>query len=119
ELASGPYGHWTAELSEPAAGTTYGFRVTGPWAPEFGLRLNPAKLLLDPYALAITGELQVNDAIHSYQMQDPDLIDDTDSAPYVPHSVYVPPLPASPNSPPRIPWDRTVMYETHVKGFTK
>ena len=118
-LTSGPYGHWTAELPEPAAGTTYGFRVTGPWEPEFGLRLNPAKLLLDPYALAITGELQVNDAIHSYQMQDPDLIDDTDSAPYVPHSVYVPPLAPSPNSPPRIPWDRTVIYETHVKGFTK
>ena len=119
DLAPGPYGHWVAELDEPKSGSTYGFRVTGPWEPEFGLRLNPAKLLLDPYALAFTGELQVNDAIHSYRMDDPDEIDDTDSAPYVPHSVYVPPLAATANARPRIPWDRTVIYETHVKGFTK
>ncbi len=119
DLTPGPYGHWTAGLPEPARGATYGFRVTGPWEPEYGLRLNPAKLLLDPYALAMTGELQVHDAIHSYQMHDPDLIDDTDSAPYVPHSVYVPPLAPVANHPPRVPWDRTVIYETHVRGFTK
>jgi hypothetical protein len=119
DLTPGPYGHWTGEFDEPSAGTTYGFRVSGPWEPQYGLRLNPAKLLLDPYALAMTGELIVNDAIHSYQMQDPDLIDDADSAPFVPHSVYVPPLEPTPNRPPRIPWDRTIIYETHVKGFTK
>ncbi len=119
DLRPGPYGHWTAELDEPSSGTTYGFRVTGPWEPQFGLRLNPAKLLLDPYALAMTGELQVNDAIHSYIMDDPDQMDDVDSAPFVPHSVYVPPLAPTSNNPPRIPWDRTVIYETHVKGFTK
>ncbi|HQR80080.1 MAG TPA: glycogen debranching enzyme GlgX, partial [Actinomycetota bacterium] len=75
DLTAGPYGHWTADLPEPAHGATYGFRVTGPWEPQFGLRLNPAKLLIDPYALAMTGELKVHDAIHSYQMHDPDIRD--------------------------------------------
>ena len=119
DLQPGPYGHWTATLNEPAAGTTYGFRVDGPWEPKYGLRLNPHKLLLDPYARAIAGELQVNDAIHSYVMDDPDSPDDVDSAPYVPHSVYVPPLSPTPNNSPKIPWQKTVVYETHVKGFTK
>ncbi|HPQ84879.1 MAG TPA: glycogen debranching enzyme GlgX, partial [Actinomycetota bacterium] len=59
ELEPGPYGHWIAELPEPEPGSTYGFRVSGPWEPEYGLRLNPAKLLMDPYALAVTGRLQV------------------------------------------------------------
>jgi glycogen operon protein len=119
ELTSGPYGHWVAELDEPAPGSRYGFRVSGPWEPQYGLRLNPAKLLMDPYALAVTGELTVHDAIHSYRMNDPDSPDDTDSAPYVPHGVYVPALEPTPNNPPRVPWDRTVIYETHVKGFTQ
>jgi glycogen operon protein len=119
ELQDGPYGHWIADLPEPQPGATYGFRVTGPWEPGYGLRLNPAKFLMDPYALAVTGELQVHDAIHSYRMDDPDTPDDVDSAPYVPHSVYTRALGPSENKPPRIPWDRTVIYELHVKGFTK
>ena len=119
ELQDGPYGHWIADLPEPQPGATYGFRVTGPWEPGYGLRLNPAKFLMDPYALAVTGELQVHDAIHSYRMDDPDTPDDVDSAPYVPHSVYTRALGPSENKPPRIPWDRTVIYELHVKGFTQ
>ncbi len=119
ELEPGPYGHWIAELPEPEPGSTYGFRVSGPWEPEYGLRLNPAKLLMDPYALAVTGQLQVHDAIHPYRMDDPDVPDDTDSAPYVPHGVYARALEPTPNRPPRVPWDRTVIYEMHVKGFTK
>ena len=119
ELTPGPYGHWTGDIPEPVSGSTYGFRVSGPWEPQYGLRLNPAKLLIDPYALSITGELQVNDAIHSYRMEQPGEIDPTDSAPYVPHSVYVPPPDVGRNRRPHVPWDRTVIYETHVKGFTK
>ena len=118
ELASGPYGHWIGELR----GTRAWEHLRVPRQPlGTGVRTaaEPGQAPHGPYALAVTGELQVHDAIHPYRMDDPDVPDDTDSAPYVPHGVYARTLEPSPNRPPRIPWDRTVIYEMHVKGFTK
>jgi isoamylase len=105
-------------------GTPYGYRVHGPYAPEQGHRFNPNKFLLDPYARAHTGELVWNDACYGYTIgsADEDLsFDERDSAKLMPKCVVVDPgfdWKGEPNRHP-IPWDHTIFYETHVKGFTK
>ena len=104
-------------------GQVYGYRVHGPHQPEQGHRFNPNKLLLDPYARAHIGELEWNPAIFGYQMESGDdtTFDERDSAPFVPKSVVVNPgfdWKGEPNRNP-VPWDHTILYETHVKGFTK
>ncbi len=110
-------------LPDVAPGTFYGYRVHGPYAPEEGHRFNPNKLLLDPYARAHAGELIWNPAIFGYQMETMDdlTFDERDSAPYVPKCVVVDPNFDWQGEPGRIktPWDRTIIYEAHVKGFTK
>lgn len=100
-------------------GTRYGFRVHGPWDPENGMRFNPNKLLLDPYALAIVGELRNNPAIFDYSIDDPSSMSTLDSRDFVPHSLIV----ASNfdwegDTPLQLPWNDTVIYEAHVKGLT-
>jgi glycogen operon protein len=101
----------------------YGFRVHGPYAPEAGHRFNPNKLLLDPYARAHTGELVWNPACFGYTIghKDEDLsFDERDSAKFMPKCVVVDPgfdWHGEPNRHP-VPWDRTIIYETHVRGFT-
>jgi len=101
----------------------YGYRVYGPYAPEEGHRFNPNKLLLDPYARGHTGELTWDPACFGYTIgaKDADLsFDERDSAPFMPKCVVVDPgfdWHGEPNRHP-VPWDRTIIYETHVRGFT-
>jgi len=114
---------WHGYVPEIGPGTIYGFRVHGPYRPEEGLRFNANKLLLDPYARAHIGELKWDPAVFGYQMESGDdlTFDERDSAPFVPKSVVVdrdfdwkrekvwkP-----------VPWDRAIIYETHVRGYTK
>ena len=102
-------------------GQRYGFRVHGPWDPARGLRCNPAKLLLDPYARAISGDVQLNPAVFPYPMGGDDLQrDDSDSAPYVPRSIVIDDMfDWEGDRLLRRPLHETVIYEVHVKGFTK
>jgi glycogen operon protein len=116
---------WHGYVPGLLPGQRYGFRVFGPWRPEEGLRCNPSKLLLDPYARAITGEVAYQPAIFGHVIA-PDGSATTDantedSAPWVPRSVVVDPRLKwpRPDSPPRHPLHRSVIYELHVKGFTK
>ncbi len=104
-------------------GTIYGYRVHGPYEPEQGHRFNPNKLLLDPYARGHFGELKWDPAVFGYQIESGEdtSFDERDSAPFMPKCVVV-----DPNfdwkGEPRgraVPWDRTVLYETHMRGFTK
>jgi glycogen operon protein len=94
--------------------------VFGPWAPEKGLRCNPSKLLVDPYAKAIEGAVKWNEAMFSYRFNDPDgQLNVEDSAPFVPKSVVISPYFDWGNDQlPRRPLHETVIYEVHVKGFT-
>ncbi len=104
-------------------GQFYGFRVHGPYEPKNGHRFNPHKLLLDPYAQAHAGELVWDPALFGYVMESGDdlTFDRRDSAPFVPKCVVVDPdfdwRGEAGRRP--VPWDRTIIYETHVKGFTK
>jgi glycogen operon protein len=101
-------------------GQRYGFRVYGPWDPANGHRCNPAKLLLDPYGKAVEGQVQWNDAVFGHQFEDPDKSNDADSAAFMPKSVVISPFfDWQYDRRPRTPWHRTIIYEMHVKGFTK
>ena len=112
---------WHVYLPDARPGLLYGYRVHGPHDPARGHRFNPAKLLIDPYARAIAGEVQWHEAIHGYRPDDPsgETPDARDSAPFVPKSVVVDPaFEWRGDRPPRTPWHHTVIYEAHVKGFT-
>ncbi len=102
-------------------GRRYGFRVHGPWAPEQGHWCNPSKLLLDPYAKAVDGAWQWNEAVFPYHFADPEHSrNDLDSAAWMPKSIVINPFfDWGADRRPNTPWHRTVVYETHVKGFTK
>jgi isoamylase len=110
-------------LPEVGPGTLYGFRVHGPYEPDHGHRFNPNKLLLDPYARAHAGDLTWNPAVFGYKMESGDdlTFDDRDSAAFVPKCVVVDSAFDWVGDADRtlVPWDRTIVYETHVKGFTK
>ena len=114
---------WHGYLPEVRPGTIYGYRVHGPYAPEAGHRFNPNKLLLDPYACAHIGELRWDPAIFGYQMQSMDdlTFDPRDSAPFMPKCIVVEPGFdwTGARSRQRIQWDNTIIYEMHVRGFTK
>lgn len=117
-------GVWHASLPGVRPGQLYGYRVYGQWDPRAGLRFNPRKLLVDPYARAITGSVEWHDAVYGYRQgggPDADLVADrTDSAPYVPKGVVVEPAFSwGDDRPPLTPWEDTVIYEVHVKGFTR
>ncbi|WP_321494789.1 glycogen debranching protein GlgX [uncultured Desulfobacter sp.] len=111
---------WHAYLPFVEPGQRYGFRIHGPWDPSRGLCCNPAKLLLDPYAKAMDGQVQWDEAVFPYPFDDgPGIRSDTDSAPFMPKSVvHQPHFDWSGDRSLRIPWHETVIYETHVKGFT-
>ena len=117
-------GIWHGYVPGVRPGQRYGLRVHGPYAPERGQRHNPAKLLLDPYARQITGRLVVHPAVYGYADGDPYGLqpDGRDSAPYVPTAVVTGP-PADGADPtanrPAVPWPDTVLYELHVRGFTR
>jgi len=113
---------WHIYLPEIRPGQQYGYRIHGPFLPQEGHRFNPAKLLLDPYAKALTGTIRWSDALFGYTIGHPeaDLSQDTrDSAPGLPKCVVVDPAFSwGDDALPRIPWHRTILYELHVKGFT-
>ena len=110
---------WHAYLPTVGPGQRYGYRVHGPWAPEHGQRCNPAKLLLDPYAKAIEGQVDWNPACFPYTFGDEDSRNDDDSAPFVPRSVVHNPFFDWGNDrPPDVELNESVIYEVHVKGFT-
>ncbi len=119
--------NWHCYLPGVGPGQRYGFRAHGAYDPETGKRFNAAKLLIDPYAKAIDGAVEWDVAnVLPYVPtggDDDDLtIDETDSAPAVPKSVVVDPAFDWEDDEwvrPRIPWNQTVIYEVHVKGFTK
>ncbi|WP_428394876.1 glycogen debranching protein GlgX [Lichenicoccus sp.] len=111
-------------LPDIGPGQRYGYRVHGPYAPKEGHRFNPNKLLLDPYARAHVGELTWDHAIFGYTIGhalDDLSYDERDSAPFVPKSVIVDADFDWRGQPQRnpIPWDQTVLYETHLRGYTK
>ncbi|MEO8218285.1 MAG: glycogen debranching protein GlgX [Acidobacteriota bacterium] len=111
---------WHAYLPDVAPGQRYGYRVYGPWDPARGLRCNPRKLLLDPYAKAVEGEVRWNEAVFPYRFDDPDgERNDDDSGPFMPKCVVISPFfDWSNDRHPRRPWHETIIYETHVKGLT-
>jgi glycogen operon protein len=110
-------------VPEVGPGTFYGYRAHGPYEPDAGHRFNPHKLLIDPYARAHAGRLQWNPAVFGYRMesQDDRTFDERDSAPFMPKSVIVDPNFDWKGEPARkhVPWDDTIIYELHVKGFTQ
>ncbi len=110
-------GLWHGFVPGIKAGQRYGLRADGRWEPYSGHRYNHAKLLLDPYARRIVGHL-VNATTEDFEvLRSTD--DERDSAPFVPRGVLLAPARHWPLAPrPRIPWENTVIYETHVKGLT-
>src|ERR1043165_7354317 len=114
---------WHAYLPEARPGQLYGYRVHGPYEPQSGHRFNPHKLLIDPYAKAIDGDVRWDDSVFGYSIGDAaaDLsFDERDSAAFVPKCVVVDPAFSwGHDARPHTPWHRTLIYELHVKGFTK
>ncbi|WP_239166178.1 alpha-amylase family glycosyl hydrolase, partial [Actinoplanes italicus] len=110
---------WHGYLPRVVPGQRYGYRVHGPYDPSRGLRCNPSKLLLDPYAKAIDGDYRWDQALFAYGFDDPDSRNDDDSAPFTPRSVVINPYFDWGNDRPlRKPFHQTVIYEAHVKGMT-
>jgi isoamylase len=105
-------GVWRGHVGGAGDGTRYGFRVHGPWDPAVGLRCNAAKLLLDPYARAIAGAVEWNAAVYGDN--------DADSAPFVPRSVVSDDaFDWAGDQPPATALADSIIYELHVKGFTR
>jgi isoamylase len=116
-------GHvWHGYLPGTGPGQLYGYRVHGPYKPEDGLRFNPAKLLIDPYAKAICGRVNWEAPVFGYQIGNKDVDvsrDDRDDAWGKPKCVVIDPsFNWEGDRPPRTPWNDTIIYEVHVKGFT-
>jgi glycogen operon protein len=111
---------WHGYLPGVSPGQRYGYRVHGPYNPAEGKRCNPHKLLIDPYAKAIEGQVTWGQPVFSYQFGYPDRRNNADSAPYVPRSVVVNPyFDWNLDRPPRTPYYETVIYEAHVRGLTR
>ncbi|HUP95177.1 MAG TPA: glycogen debranching protein GlgX [Burkholderiales bacterium] len=113
---------WHGYLPDARPGTVYAYRVHGPYAPEQGHRFNPNKLVIDPYAKALVGELRWSDELFGCQLggEKKDLtFDERDSAPFMPKCRVVDPaFTWGRERRPLIPWDRTIIYEAHVRGYT-
>lgn len=103
---------WHGHIAGVATGARYGLRAYGPAAPEAGHRFNPHKLLLDPYALAIDRRL----SLHSSMLADRE--PDSESAPHVAKAIVCAPDAGPRMTMPLVPWDRTVIYELQVRGFS-
>ena len=114
---------WHGYLPDIRPGALYGYRVYGPYEPAHGHRFNHHKLLLDPYAKALAGTIRWSDAHYGYRIGAPraDLsFDRRDNASGMPKCVVVDTaFTWADDRPPRVPWMKTVMYELHVRGFTK
>ncbi|MBP0590029.1 glycogen debranching protein GlgX [Paraburkholderia sp. LEh10] len=113
---------WHVHVAGLKPGTVYGYRVHGPHEPDAGHRFNPNKLLLDPYAKAHVGSLRWDPSLFGYTLETEDdlTFDERDSAPFMPKCQVVDQT-FNWTHPTRIrvPWDRTIVYETHVRGYTK
>jgi isoamylase len=114
---------WHAYLPDVQPGQVYGYRVHGPYEPLAGHRFNPNKVVLDPYAKAVARTVQWGDEMFGYRIGDPaeDLsFDERDNARLAPLAAVVDPaFTWGDDAPPRTPWHETVIYELHVKGFTR
>ncbi|GJD88319.1 Glycogen operon protein GlgX [Methylobacterium hispanicum] len=113
---------WHGYLPDARPGTIYGYRVHGPYEPENGHRFNPNKLLIDPYAKGLVGSITWNPALFGYKMEtgDDTTFDERDSAPYTRRSrVIDPAFTWGRHQKPHVPWEKTIVYEAHVKGLTK
>ena len=116
-------GIWHVYLPGIGPGQLYGYRVHGPYEPATGLRFNPSKLLLDPYAKAIGRPLQWADELFGYRIGDEQLDlsrDDRDSTPFAPLGVVIDAsFDWGDEKRPVVPWHETTIYEAHVRGLTK
>jgi len=111
---------WHCYLPDVQPGQRYGYRVHGPWDPQQGLRCNPNKLLLDPYAKATSGEIDWNQSLFSYNFGDPDSRNDDDSGEHMTHGVVINPyFDWEGDRPLGVPYNESVIYEAHVKGLTQ
>ena len=114
---------WHGYLPTARPGTVYGYRVHGPYEPDAGHRFNPNKLLIDPYAKQLVGELRWSPELFGYQLDHPDKdksFDGRDSAPYMLKCrVIDPAFTWGASRKPETSWARTIIYEMHVKGFTQ
>ncbi|MGN5734518.1 glycogen debranching protein GlgX [Arthrobacter psychrochitiniphilus] len=113
-------GHvWHCYLPEVQPGQQYGYRVHGPYSPAQGLRFDPNKLLMDPYAKSIHGQIDWDPSLFSYQFENPDARQEEDSAPHAMYSVVINPFFSwDGDRQLRIPYHESVIYEAHVKGLT-
>jgi glycogen operon protein len=113
-------GVWHGAIPDVPVGQRYGFRAGGPWEPGRGRRFNPEKLLLDPYATAISGAVEGHDELLAHDVEDPTSRSTVDSAPSVPRSIVThDEFDWQGDRPLRHRWRDTVIYELHVKGFTQ
>jgi isoamylase len=114
---------WHGYLPDLRPGTIYGYRVHGLYEPDSGHRFNPNKLLLDPYARGHFGDLKWHPAVFGYELESGDdtTFDERDSAPFMPKCVVVDPDFDWKGEPTRraVPWDQTIVYELHLRGYTK
>ncbi len=111
---------WHGFVPEVEPGQRYGYRVHGPYEPASGLRCNPNKLLLDPYAKAIDGTFHWDQSLFAYNFGDPDSRNDDDSASSMPKSVVINPFfDWGTDRPPRHEYADSIIYEAHVKGLTQ
>lgn len=110
---------WHGYLPAVGPGQRYGFRVHGPYDPAQGLRCNPSKLLLDPYAKAIDGQIDSDPSLFSYRFDDPQVRNDDDSAGHTMVSVVVNPFfDWGQDRPPGHEYHETIIYEAHVRGLS-
>ncbi len=112
---------WHGYIPQVQPGQKYGYRVHGPYDPESGNRFNPNKLLLDPYAKAVHGQIDWDPALFTYNLgEEPDTINNDDSAPHMMMGVVINPFfdwDGDHNL--RVPYHKSVIYEAHVKGLTQ
>ncbi|MCF0050539.1 glycogen debranching protein GlgX [Dyadobacter sp. LJ53] len=114
---------WHVYVQGIGPGQLYGYRFHGPYEPGEGHRFNPNKLVIDPYAKALSGTIDWDDSLFAYHIghKRQDLsFSETDSAPHLPKSIVIDPhFDWEDDQPPRIPYHETIIYEAHVKGLTK
>ncbi len=112
---------WHGYLPDVRPGQLYGFRVHGPYAPHRGFRFNPNKLVMDPYAKVIGRSIRWHEALFGFRTGlDDTTFDDRDSAPYAPRAAVIDTAFTWGNDRPlRTPWHETMIYELHVRGYTK
>jgi glycogen debranching enzyme GlgX/4-alpha-glucanotransferase len=113
---------WHAHVAGIGQGRRYGLRAAGPFAPDQGHRFNPAKLLLDPYATRLDRPFRLDPTMFSHRLGEVDADlrrDEADSAASMPKGIVEGPWTPVAAERPRVPWDRTILYELHVKGYTR